>query len=122
MQSELIVALEETNREIKGLVSKLSQNNVEANSAALSPGDLHVLSRKLSRVAERLGCVAPGQTKEEALQAAISEYVGNLETLKRVLAKVQDALGKQRDRLKKDFEHMNSARAWVEAFRTTNST
>jgi DNA repair exonuclease SbcCD ATPase subunit len=122
MQSELIVALQEANREIRGLISGLSENSVEANNAALSPGKLQVLSQKLAQVAKRLDGVPPDQRKQEALQAVLSEYVENLETLKGALGKVQDSLGKQRDRLKKDFEHLNSARAWVETFRATNGT
>jgi chromosome segregation ATPase len=120
MQSELIVALEEANREITGLVSKLSEKSVEANHAVLPPGELKALTRKLARVAELLGCVSPAQPKEEALQAVLSEYADKLARLKGVLGKVQDSLGKKRDRLKKDFEHLNSARAWVETFRTTH--
>jgi DNA repair exonuclease SbcCD ATPase subunit len=120
MQSELIVTLQEANREIRGLVSKLSENSVEANNAALSPGELQALSRKLAQVAKRLDLVSPAQPKQEALQAVISEYVDNLEKLKAVLGRVQNSLGKQRDRLKKDFEHLNSARAWAETFRATN--
>jgi chromosome segregation ATPase len=120
MPSELIVALQEANREIRGLVTKLSENSVEANNAGLAPGELQALSQKLAQVAKLLGRVSSAQPKQEALQAVISEYAGNLETLKRVLGKVQDALGRQRDRLKKDFEHLSSARAWVETYRATN--
>jgi chromosome segregation ATPase len=120
MQSELIVALEEANREIRGLVSKLSENSMEADNAVLSPGELKALAEKLAKVAKLLERVSPAQPKEEALQAVLSEYVDNLEKLKGVLGKVQDSLGKQRDRLKKDFEHLNSARAWVETFRATH--
>lgn len=122
MRSALIVALQEGNQEIRRLVSKLSENSLEANNPAPLPSELQALARKLARVANQLGRVFPAQTNEEALQAAISEYVANLERLKRVLGKVQDSLGKRRDQLKKQFEHMNSARAWVEAFRATNST
>jgi chromosome segregation ATPase len=122
MQSELIVALQEANREIRGLVSKLSENSVEENQAVLSPGELKVLARRLAHVAKLLGRVSPAQPGQEALRATISEYAGNLERLKGVLGKVQDSLGKQRDRLKKDFEHLNSARAWVETFRATHWT
>lgn len=122
MQPKLIVFLGEVNREIRGLVSKLSENSVEGNKAVLSPGQLKALAGKLAQVAKLLDLVSPAQPKEDALQAAISEYVDNLEKLKGVLGKVQDSLGKQRDRLKKDFEHLNSARAWVETFRATNWT
>jgi chromosome segregation ATPase len=122
MQPEPIVFLEEVNREIRGLVSKLSENSVEGNKAVLSPGELKALAGKLAQVAKLLDLVSPAQPKEDALQAVISEYVDNLEKLKGVLAKVQDSLGKQRDRLKKDFEHLNSAQAWVKTFRATNWT
>jgi hypothetical protein len=120
MQSELIVFLGEVNREIRGLVCKLSDNRAEAKNAALSSSELKALAQKLAQVAKLLDLVPPPQPKEDALQAVISEYVDNLEKLKGVLARVQDSLGKQRDRLKKDFEHLNSARAWVETFRATH--
>jgi chromosome segregation ATPase len=120
MQSELIVALEEANREIRGLVSKLSQNSVEANRAVLSPGELKSLAEKLAQVAKLLELVSPALRKEEALQAVINEYADNLEKLKGVLGKVQDSLGKQRDRLRKEFERLNSTRAWAETFRATH--
>jgi chromosome segregation ATPase len=122
MQSELIVALQEANREIRGLVSRLSENSVEADKAVLSPGELKALAEKLAKVAKLRELVSSAQPKEEAVQAVLSEYVDNLETLKGVLGKVQDSLGKQRDQLKKDFEHLNSARAWVETFRATHWT
>jgi hypothetical protein len=120
MQPKLIVFLGEVNREIRGLVSKLSATSVEANNAVLPPGELKALSEKLAQVAKLLDLVPPAQPKEDALQAVISEYVDNLEKLKGVLGKVQDSLGKQRHRLKKDLDHLNSARAWMEAFRATN--
>jgi predicted nucleic acid-binding Zn-ribbon protein len=120
MQSELIATLQEANREIRGLVSKLSGKKGEACNAALLPGELQALSRKLARIAKQLSHVPPTQPKEEALQAAISEYAGNLETLKAALEGVQDALGKRRDQLKRDLDHMNSTRAWVKAFRSTH--
>ena len=104
------------------MVSKLSENSVEANNAVLPPGELKALAEKLAQVAKLLDLVPPAQPKEDALQALISEYVDSLEKLKDVLEKVQDSLGEQRDRLKKDFEHLNSARAWVETFRATNWT
>lgn len=122
MPSELVVALQEANREIRGLVTRLSEGSAEANNVPLPPGELQALSRKLSRVAKLLGRVSPAQPEQEALQAAISEYTGNLETLKGVLGRVQDSLGKQRDQFKKDFEQLNSARAWLETFRATNGT
>lgn len=122
MQSELIVALQEANREIRGLVSRLSENSAQADNAVPSPGELKVLTEKLAKVAKLLELVSPAQPKEQALQALLSEYVDNLKTLKGVLGKVQDSLGKQRDQLKKDFEHLNSARAWVETFRATHCT
>jgi hypothetical protein len=159
MQSELIVALQEANRAIRGLVSRLSENSVEPDKAVLAPGELRALAEKLAQLAKRLGCASRAQPKQQvpftsfprslssakaaeresssfridldprfrgcdddALRAVLSEYVENLETLKGALGKVQDSLGKQRDRLKKDFEHLNSARAWVETFRATNGT
>jgi hypothetical protein len=57
-----------------------------------------------------------------ASQDVISEYIDNLEKLKGVLGRAMDSLGKRRDRLKKDLEHLNSARAWVETFRATHWT
>jgi len=120
MQSELIATLQEANREIRGLISKLSGKKGEAYNVALVPGELQALSRKLARIAKQLGRVPPTQPKDEALQAAISEYAENLETLKRVLGGAQDALGKRRDQLKRDLDHMHSARAWMEAYRSTN--
>ena len=120
MQSELIVVLEEANRAIRGLVSRLSENSVEANHAVLSPGELKALSQKLAQVAKLLGLASLAQSKDEALPPAIDEYAANLETLKRVAGKAQDSLGKKRDQLKKNLEHLNSARAWVETYRATN--
>ena len=114
--------MQEANREIRGLVSRLSENSVEADKAVLSPGELKALAEKLAKVAKLRELVSSAQPKEEAVQAVLSEYVDNLETLKGVLGKVQDSLGKQRDQLKKDFEHLNSARAWVETFRATHWT
>jgi len=122
MPSDLIIAMEEASREIRKLIAKVSATHVETNNAALPPGELQVLSRRLAQVAQQLACVSPAQPREEAFQAAISAYVVNLEALKRVLGKVQDSLGKKRDRLKKDLEHMNSARAWAEAYRATHGT
>jgi DNA repair exonuclease SbcCD ATPase subunit len=120
MPSELIVALQEANREIRVLVSKLSENSAGASNAALASGELEALSRKLARAGQLLGRVSPAQPEREAQQAALSEYAGNLETLKGVLGKFQESLGRQLDRLKKDFEQLNSARAWVKAFRATH--
>ena len=120
MQPKLIEFLGGVNREIRALVSKLSQNSVEGNKAVPSLGELKALAEKLAHVAKLLDHAPPAQPKEDALQAVLSEYVDNLEKLKDVLEKVQDSLGEQRDRLKKDFEHLNSARAWVKTFRATN--
>jgi DNA repair ATPase RecN len=120
MQSELIVALEQANRAIQGLVSKLSENSVQSDNVVLSPGELKALAEKLAKVAKLLELFCPAQPKEEALQAMLSEYVDNLEILKGALGKVQDSLGKRRDRLKKAFERLNSVRAWVETFRATH--
>lgn len=122
MQSEVIDLLGEANREIKALVSKLSRNKLETDNAAIPPGELQALSRKLAQVATMLGEVSPCQREEVTLKAAIDQYVANLETLKTGLGKVQDSLGKQRDRIKKDFKQLNSARAWVETYRATNGT
>jgi predicted nucleic acid-binding Zn-ribbon protein len=119
MQSEVIRLLGETNREIKALISKLSRTQ-SADSTAISQGQLRALSRKLAQVARRLGGVSPSEREEVTLKAAIDQYIDNLKTLKTVLENVQDSLGKQRDRLKKDFGHLNSARAWAETFRATN--
>jgi len=120
MQSELIATLQEANREIRGLVSKLSGKKGEVYKPALLLSELQALSRKLARIAKQLARLSPTHPKEEALQAALSEYAGNLEALKRALGGVQDALGKRRDQLWRDLDHMNSARAWVEALRSTN--
>ena len=122
MPSELIIAVEDANREIRRLLSNLSASEVGTHNALLPPDELQALSRKLARVAQRLGSFPPSQPREEPSQAAIGEYAANLETLKRVLERTQGSLAKKRDRLKKDFEHINSARAWAEAYRATHST
>jgi chromosome segregation ATPase len=114
--------MEEANRAIRGLLSRLSESSAEADSATLSSSELKALSRKLAQVAKLLVRVPPAQSKEQALQAVLSEYVDNLEKLKGVLGGAMDSLGKHRDRLKKNLEHLNSARAWVETFRATNWT
>ena len=120
MQCELIVFLGEVNREIRGLVSKLAENSLDANHGVLPPGKLQALAEKLAQVAKRPERVSADQRKQEPLRAAISEYVKSLEALRQALGNVQDSLGQRRDRLKKDFEHLNSARAWVETFRATS--
>jgi DNA repair exonuclease SbcCD ATPase subunit len=120
MQSELIAVLGETNRAIRGLVSRLSEKSVETGRATLSSSELKALSQKLARVAKLLEQVSPTRPKEHALQALLNEYVDNLTKLKAVLERAKDTLGKHRDRLRKDLEQLNSAKAWVEAFRTTN--
>jgi DNA repair exonuclease SbcCD ATPase subunit len=120
MQPKLIVFLEEINREIGGLVSKLSEDRLEGNTAVVAPGELKVLAEKLAQVAKLLDQVPPAQPKQEGLQAVINEYTGNLETLKGLLTKVQDSLSKRRDRLKKDLQQLKSARGWVETFRATS--
>ena len=117
MQSELICAVREVSEDIRGVVSKLSGRSGEAGNAVLRPGELQALTRKLARVPEQLGRVSPGQPEDTALRAALSEYATNLETLKTVLAKLQDLLVKRRDRLKKDLENTNLARAWVRTLR-----
>jgi len=120
MQSEVIAVLGEANRAIMGLLSRLSENSAKAVPKALSSSELKALSEKLAQVARRLDQVAPHQPKEQALQAVLSEYVVNLEKLKVVLGGAMEALGKHRDRLKKDLKHLSLARAWVETFRATN--
>jgi chromosome segregation ATPase len=114
--------MKEANHAIRGLVSRLSKNSAPVDQAALSSSELKALSQKLEQVAKLLGQVSPTQSKEQALQAVLSEYVDNLEKLKSVLGGAMDSLGKHRDRLKKNLEHLNSARAWVETFRATNWT
>jgi len=121
MQSELIAALQSTNQEIRSTVSRLSETNVASLHAAFPPGELQALNARLSRMAARLGQLPAGQHREAALVSALGEYLSNLDSLKTVLARVQVTLAKQRDHLKKDLSHMNSARAWVEAFRATSS-
>jgi cell division protein ZapA (FtsZ GTPase activity inhibitor) len=121
MQSELIHTLHQANHEIRSTVSKLSEPNVAAIYTALPPADLQSLNLKLARVAARLRQLAPGRPKEAALESALNEYLANLESLKTALGTVQDTLNKQRDHLRKEFAHMNSARAWVEAFRAVSS-
>ena len=120
MQSELIVILEQANRAIRGLVFKLSGNSEQAGNAVLIPGELKALAEKLAQVAKLLELASPAQSREEALQAVLSEYVDDLGMLKGVLAKAQDSLGRRRDRLKKAFEHLNSVRAWAETLRATH--
>ena len=95
--------------------------NVDSIYAALPPGELQALNGKLTRIAAELGQLPAGQHRQAALVSALREYLFNLESLKTVLASVQGTLAMQRDRLKKNLSHMNSARAWVEAFRATSS-
>ena len=121
MQSELITAVQNTNQEIRSTVSKLSETNVASIYAALPPGELQALNGKLARIAAGLRQLPAGQHRETALVSALGDYLSNLDSLKTVLARVQDTLVKHRDHLKKDLSHMNSARAWVEAFRATSS-
>jgi chromosome segregation ATPase len=121
MPSKPIIILEQASRDIKALVSKLSEHKLETYNAAIPPGELQVLTRKLARVARTLDRVSSSQREEPGLQAAIDEYVDNLKELKRALGSVQDSLSKRRDQLKKDLRHLSSTRAWVETFRATNS-
>jgi hypothetical protein len=121
MQSELITALQSTNQEIRSTVSRLSETNVASLYAAFPPGELQALNGRLARMAARLGQLPADQHREAAPVSALREYLSNLDSLKTVLARVQVTLAKQRDHLKKDLSHMNSARAWVEAFRATSS-
>jgi len=120
MQPNLIAFLEGVNQEIRGLACKLSEKRGEAGSAVVTPGELKALAGKLAQVPKRLERLSPAQRSEEALQDAIGEYLQNLENLKGLLMKLQESLGKCRDRLKKDFEHLNAARGWVESFRATH--
>jgi len=96
---------------------KLSGRGGEAGTAVLRPGELQALTRKLARVPKQLWRVSPGGPEDIVLNAALSEYAGNLQALKTVLAKFQDSLVKRRDRLKKDLENMNLARAWARTLR-----
>jgi hypothetical protein len=121
MQSELISALQKVNQEIGRTLSRLSEKDVASIYTALPPGELQDLNGKLARIAACLGRLSPGQPKEPELQSALGEYLANLESLKTVLVRVQDTLAMQRDQLKKDLAHMNSARAWVEAFQSTST-
>jgi len=118
MPSELSIVVQEANRQIRRLLAGLSAPGVEAQDAVLAPGELQALSRTLERVAQRLRSSPPSQPPEEPSEAAIREYAGNLKTLKRVLETVQGSLARKRDRLKKDFEHLHSARAWSVAYHT----
>jgi hypothetical protein len=120
MQPKLITFLEGVNQEIRGMVCKLSEKRGEVDSAVACPGELKALAGKLAQVPKWLDRLSPAQRGEEALQAAIGEYLQNLETLKGLLINLQESLGKRRDRLKKDFEHLNAARGWVETFRATH--
>ena len=119
MQSEVIAALEKVNREIRGLVSQLSENSIKAGKVAFPPGRLEALSKRLAQTAKLIAVVSPVQPKEPILQAMIGEYLCNLVKLKGILGKVQDSLGKQQGQFRKDRERLNSARAWLEAFRQT---
>jgi len=121
MQSELITALRNTNQEIKSTVSKLSAPDAASIYAVLPPGELQALNGRLARIAAGLGQLPASQHREAALVSALGEYLSNLASLKTVLTSVQDTLAKQRDQLRKDLSHMNSARAWVEAYRATSS-
>jgi len=120
MHSDLITTLQKANQEISRTVSRLSEADIASIYAALPPGELQSLNGELARIAARLGQLSAGQPKEAALESALSEYLTNLESLKAVLATVQDRLAKQRDQLRNELAHMNSARAWVEAFRAAS--
>jgi len=122
MPSELIVVVEDANREIRRLLADLYAADFVTHNAVLVPDVLQALSRKLECVAQRLASFPPSRPREEPSQAALGEYVGNLETLRRVLEKVQDSLARKRARLKRDFERINSARAWAEAYRATHNS
>ena len=117
MPSELISTLQQANQEIRSTVSKLAEPNVAAIYATLPPAGLQSLNQKLARVAARLGQLSPDRRKEAAVESALREYLANLESLKTALIKVQDTLAKQRELLRKDLVHINSARAWADAFR-----
>ena len=121
MQSELISALQQANEEIRSTVSKLAEPNGAAICATLPRAALQSLNQKLARVAARLGQLTAERRRDAGLELELSEYVANLESLKQALATVQDTLTKERDRLRKDLTHKNSARAWVEAFRAARS-
>jgi chromosome segregation ATPase len=110
--------MEEANRAIKGLVSRLSGNTAEADQATLLSNEMKALSQKLAHIAKLLEQVSPAQPKEHASQVLLNEYVDNLTKLKAVLERAKDALAKRRDQLRKDLEHLNSTKAWVETFRT----
>ncbi len=122
MPSDLIAAIQEVNRNITGLVSKLSQNSFQANSSGLPPGELKSLDQKIAQVPKLLGQFSPAQTDREVLRDELHQYVENLEALRTVLRKVGEVLGKRRDRIKKKFNHLSSARAWMETYRATHRT
>jgi len=120
MESEVIAVMEEANCAIKGLVSRLSGNTAGADQATLLSNEMKALSQKLAHDAKLLGHPPSIRAQEHASQVLLNEYVDNLTKLKAVLEKAKDALGKRRDRLKQDLEHLNSTQCWVETFRSTN--
>jgi hypothetical protein len=61
MQPELIAALQGANREIKGLVSRLSEDGPEPNRTDLRPGELQAVSRKIARIAKLFGRASRAQ-------------------------------------------------------------
>jgi len=120
MQSQFVAVLGEANRAISALVSRLCGNSAGAEAVDLSTRELKALSQKLTQVAKLLGQASPAPSEEPTLQAALREYVDNLQKLRAVLGTAMDSLGKRRDRVRKNLEHLNSARAWAETFRATN--
>jgi len=120
MQSQLVAVLGEANRAISAAVSRLCDNCAGGEVVNLSTSELKTLSQKLTQVAKLLGRASPTPSEEPTLQTALREYVDNLQKLKAVLGTAMDSLGKRRDRVRKNLEHLNSARAWAETFRATN--
>jgi hypothetical protein len=120
MQCELVAVLGEANRAISALVSRLCDNSAGAERINLSTSELKALARKLAQVAKLLGRVPSTPPGEPALQAVLREYVDNLQRLKGVLGTAMDSLGKRRDQIRRNLEHLSSARAWAETFRATN--
>jgi len=115
MPSKLTLALAEANREIAGMVTRLSENR--ARNPGLRPGEMRALHRELARVGKQLSSPSLRRPQDAGLEAAIREYVGNLEALRGALGKIQEALTHRRERVKKEFAHMHSARAWMQTYR-----
>ena len=120
MSSELTIALQEANREIGALVTKLSENPVHTQNPVLRPGEIRSLHSQLTRVGKQLNLFSCGLAEDDASEAAIREYVGNLEALRGLLGKMQQVLTSRRERIRKELAHMHAAGAWMQTYRNVS--